>query len=227
MKFVYFIFIVFVFSCNILENNSDTDFTKEIASAKKNWGKDSLRLQTMYGFKLRMSKSEYDNHFDSLIEVGIADKSKHIYFNGDYQSIFVTPQYYNNQLIEIDFSLSDVNFYIDTNSVTKTRIESNMDEIIPKLYGASKFYKERVLYEPSDKSKIFSKSWAYGWFDNNRMIKVSRSHMPSIENAENWRFTSAVFTDLELKEKFELNKKILDSIRAKNEEVEKDKKIFK
>lgn len=226
MKILSALFFVCILSCNIIEDKSDTDFKKEIAAAKVNWGKDSLRLQTMYGFKLRMSISEYDNHFDSLIKVGIAEKSKLIFFNGDYQSISVSPQFYNNQLMEIDFSLSDVRFYIDTNSVTNSRTESNMDEIIPKLYGASKFFKERVLYEPSDKSKIFSKEWAYGWFEYNRMIKVSRSYMPTIENEENWRFTSAVFTDLEIKEKFDLNKKIADSIRTKNEEEEKNK-VFK
>jgi hypothetical protein len=226
MKILYTLFFICILSCNIIEDKSDTDFTKEIAAAKKNWGKDSLRLQTMYGFKLRISKSEFDNHFDSLINVGISNKSKEIQFNGDYQSISVYPQFYNNQLMEIDFSLSDVNFYVDTNSVSNSRTESNMDEIIPKLYGVSKFYKERITYYPSDNSKIFSKEWAYGWFDNNRMIKVSRSYLPSIHTEENWRFTSAVFTDLELKEKFDLNKKIADSIRTKNEEEEKNK-VFK
>ena len=51
--------------------------------------------------------------------------------------------------------------------------------------------------------------------------------MPSIDKEENWRFTSAVFTDLELKEKFDLNKKKVDSISAKKEAEEKNKKVFK
>ena len=51
--------------------------------------------------------------------------------------------------------------------------------------------------------------------------------MPTIEKEENWRFTSAKFLDLELKEQFDLDKKIKDSINAKKEAEEKDKKVFK
>jgi hypothetical protein len=226
MKLLYILLFITILSCNIVDDKSDTYFTKEIAAAKKNWGKDSLRLQTMYGFKLRMSKSEYEKHFDSLINVGISNKFKEIQFNGDFQSISVFPQFYNNLLMEIDFSLSDVRSYLDTNSVPNSRNETNMDEIITKLYGASKVYKEMIMNDPSDNSKISLKKWAYGWIENNRLINVSRIYMPSIDKEENWRFTSAVFTDLELKEKFDLNKKITDSIITKNEEEEKNK-IFK
>ena len=229
MKFIYFLTLLTILSCNghIFEDKSDTSFSKEITEAKKGWGKDTLRLQTMYGFKLRMSEVEYYKHFDSLIKVGISNKFKDIQFNGDYQSISVYPKFFNNLLMEIDFSLSDVRSYLDTNSVPNSRKETNMDEIITKLYGASKVYKEMIMNDPSDNSKIALKKWAFGWIENNRLIDVSRSYMPSIDKEENWRFTSAVFTDLELKEKFDFNKKIIDSISEKKEAEEKDKKVFK
>jgi hypothetical protein len=83
-----------------------------------------------------------------------------------------------------------------------------------------------IMNDPSDNSKISLKKWAYGWIENNRLINVSRSYMPSIDKEENWRFTSAVLTDLELKEKYDINKKVTDSIITKNEEEEKNK-IFK
>ena len=75
MKLVYYLFFIILFSCNIIEDKTDTEFTKEIATAKKGWGKDTLRLQTMYGFKLRMSKEEYEKHYDSLIKVGITSST--------------------------------------------------------------------------------------------------------------------------------------------------------
>ena len=229
MKFIYLITLLVILSCNglMLENKNDTSFSKEIAEAKKGWGKDTLRLQTLYGFKLRMSKEEYEKHIDSLMKVGIINKQKDIQINGDYQSIYFYSEFYHNQLMQIVFQLSDVRDYLDTNSVPNSRKEINMDEIIPKLYGVSKVYKERILYDPSDNTKIFAKDWAYGWIENNRLIDVSRSYMPTIHKEENWRFTSAKFLDLELKEKFDLDKKIIDSINTKKEAEEKDKKVFK
>lgn len=229
MKYIIFLTLITFLSCNELsiEDKTDISFSKEIYEAKKGWGKDSLRLQTMYGFKLRMSKNEYEKHIDSLIKVGIINKQKDIQINGDYQSIYFDSEFYHNQLMQIVFQLSDVRDYLDTNAVHQNRTEINMDEIITKLYGVAKVYKERILYDPSDKSKIFDKDWAYGWIENNRLIDVSRSYMPTIEKEENWRFTSAKFLDLELKEQFDLDKKIKDSINAKKEAEEKDKKVFK
>ena len=227
MKHLYYFLFTILFSCNLIEDKTDTEFTKEIAEAKKGWGKDTLRLQTMYGFKLRMSKEEYEKHYDSLIKVGISDKNGNIEFNGDAQSISVYPNFFNNQLFKIDFTLSDFWLSVDTNGVTKSRTESDMNEIITKLYRSSKIYKERILYDPTEKSKIFAKDWAFGWIDNNRLINVSRSFMPSVEKEEDWRYKTAEFIDLELREKFDLNKKKVDSISAKKELEEKDKKVFK
>jgi hypothetical protein len=227
MKYLYYFLFIILFSCNLIEDKTDTEFTKEIAEAKKGWGKDTLRLQTMYGFKLRMSNEEYEKHYDSLINVGISDKSKNIQFNGDAQSISVQPTFFNNQLIKIDFSLSDFWLFVDTNGVTKSGTESNMDVIITKLYRTSRIFKERTIYDPSEKSKIYAKVWAYGWIENNRLIKVSRSFMPSIDKEEDWRYKTAEFIDLEFMEKFDLNKRKVDSINAKKEADEKDKNVFK
>jgi hypothetical protein len=227
MKFVYFLSIIILFSCNLIEDKTDTQFTKEIAEAKKGWGKDTLRVQTMYGFKLRMSKEEYEKHYDSLIKVGILDKNGNIEFNGDAQSISVNPTFFSNQLFKIDFSLSPFYHLIDTNFVPLNKTESNMLDLIQKLYGKSKLYKEYIMYYTDDKSKIFSKDWAYGWIENNRLINVSRSFMPSVEKEEDWRYKTAEFIDLELREKFDLNKKKVDSISAKKEAEDKDKKVFK
>ena len=74
MKLLYILLFISILSCNIIDDKSDTNFTKEISAAKKNWVKYILRLQTMYGFKLRMSKSDYEKHFDSLINAGISNK---------------------------------------------------------------------------------------------------------------------------------------------------------
>ena len=100
-------------------------------------------------------------------------------------------------------------------------------QIINKLYGVTKIYKERIDYDLTDKTKVEDKTSSYGWIDNNRLINVFKVYFPSIDKIEDWRYSFADFTDLELKEKFNLNKKIADSLSSKKEDEEKSKKIFK
>lgn len=218
--------LALLFSCSSYFDKSDYDFHKEIAEAKKHWGIDSLRLQTMFGFKLRMSEIEYNKHFDSLIKVGISDENHNIQYNGNFQSIWVNPNFKQNKLIDIEFGLSDIS-EVDTNSIEQIHTESSMYEIVKHLYGEAKIYKEGITYEPSNKSKIFSKQWGFGWIENNRFILVERSFLPSIDSIEDSRFKSVIFSDIELKEKFEKDKIIEDSIKLKEESVRKSKNVFK
>ena len=78
---ILFLSLFFITGCLNLTKGpdpKDTEFSWESEQVEKSWGKLPLKLESMFGFHLRMSKPEYEKNFDSLILVGLANHKKEI-----------------------------------------------------------------------------------------------------------------------------------------------------
>lgn len=218
-QFIYFnIYAFFVFlctGCSSITNSADendTNFSWEIQQASMSWGKEPLKLETMFGFRLRMSESEYESNFDSLITIGLANNRRQIKFGNTYDEYFeLTPVFFNDTLFQLDFKL----FPLLTSLDTMTRSVDMLDVIV-KLYTDKNVMKTDTTYK-SESNNILFYTDAYGWIENNRLIKVYRTVLPN-SIIRSYEFRNAEYIDLQLKSRYEVfsNKKVesdLDSVR--------------
>ena len=201
----YILFVILVFSvcltmgCSSIINGADekdTYFNWERQQASKSWGKEPPKLETMFGFRLRMSKLEYESTFDSLILVGLANEERQIRFGDTFDEYFeVEPHYHNDTLFQIDFQIQPTL----TNADTIIRAV-NMLTIIEKLYTNINVKKSDTTFDSDH--KIISYVDAYGWVDNNRLIKVYRRVYPDIILLRG-EFDNVEFIDLTIKMRHE------------------------
>jgi len=199
----------------------DTEFSWESEQVEKSWGKLPLKLETMFGFHLRMSKPEYEKNFDSLILVGLANHKKEIRFGDTFEEYFeVKPYFYRDTLFQIDFK---VNFAL---LVSDTAVRSvDMLDIIQKLYPYNSIKKVDTVYS-SDPKKILLWTDVYGWIDNNRLIRVYRIQVPEsfIRQSE---FEDVEFIDLELRSRQLIDKSNQESLNIDMDRANKLKSISK
>jgi len=218
-KFSLFSILIFsvclIVSCSSMGNGADEKdnyFNWESQQASKSWGKEPLKLETMFGFRLRMSKLEYESTFDSLILVGLANEKRQIRFGDTFDEYFeVEPHYHNDSLFQIDFEIQPTL----TNADTIIRVV-DMLAVIEKLYTNINIKKSDTAYD-SGKKEVFFYEDAYGWVDNNRLIKVYRRVFPNIILMRGL-FDNVEFIDLAVKMRHEassLNQEItnIDSVR--------------
>lgn len=209
-------FCCLIVGCTLSENSvdeKDTYFTWESQQASKSWGKQPPKLETMFGFRLRMSKLEYETTFDSLILVGMANEKRQIRFGNTFDEYFdVEPHFHNDTIFQIDFEIQPTLTNLDT--IIRT---VDMRAVIEKLYTDMNIKKTDTTYSSDNKEVIYYED-AYGWLENNRLIKVYRRVFPN-STLLSYDFDDVEFTDLEFEKRYKaslLNQEIsnLDTIRT-------------
>jgi hypothetical protein len=144
-----------------------------------------------------MSKLEYESTFDSLILVGLANEKRQIRFGDTFDEYFeVEPHYQNDSLFQIDFEIQPTL----TNADTIIRAV-DMLAVIEELYTNINVKKSDTTFDSEHKKILFYED-AYGWVDNNRLIKVYRRVFPDIILMRG-EFDNVEFIDLAIKMRHE------------------------
>ena len=200
-RFYIFLYMVLSIGCTGIISGSDpndTEFQWESNISLSNLDKNPLNLETMFGIRLRMTKSEYNYIFDSLIDIGVSNKNKEIKFGETFEEYFeVKPFFYKDTLYQVNFTIRPWLTSFDNKS-------RNVDmlDVISKLYTNNSIHKTDTIYKFNTK-EVFLYQDVYGWIKTNRLIKVIR-RVQLGSPVTNYNFDYAEFSDIQLKKRYDL-----------------------